>query len=50
MAYGAALSGMGVSLVTLFVALARAAERRVAEFNAQELRDIPSAIKMYAFS
>ena len=37
LAYGGALSSMGVSLVVLFAALARAAERRLGEFNAQEL-------------
>ena len=36
-AYGAARSGIGKSLVILFVALARAAEPRLGEFNAQDL-------------
>ena len=36
-AYGAALSGMGVSLGVQFAVLARAAEQHLGEFNAQEL-------------
>ena len=36
-AYGAALGGMAVSLGMLFVALARAAQRRLGEFNTQDL-------------
>ena len=35
--YGAACSSMGKSLGALFAALARTAQRRVGEFNAQEL-------------
>ena len=36
-AYGAALSGMEVSLWVMFAVLARAVERRLGEFNAQSL-------------
>ena len=37
MAYGAARIGSGKSLVGLFAALARAAQLRLGEFNAQDL-------------
>ena len=44
MAYGVALSDIGVSLGILLSALARAAERRVGDFNPQELTNTAWAL------